>query len=149
MQSRNRAEWIILIIMRVLGVGAMLAIPAIFFPFSWMDSIHRYCGLGELPDVPIVHYLARSLSTFYAIVGAIALFMSRDIRANRPFVHLWGWLIMTTGFVMLGIDLAAGMPVSWTVAEGPPTILCGLLVVWLRQHIPVEPSQVNSADSQR
>lgn len=135
MQDRNRAEWTIVIIMRVLGVGAMLAIPAIFLPYSWMNAIHRYLGLGELPNVPIVLYLARSLSAFYAVVGAIALFMSRDIRTNRAFVPLWGLLILAMGFVMLGIDITAGMPTIWTISEGPPTVLCGAVVLWLCRHI--------------
>lgn len=135
MQDRNRSEWVILIVMRILGVSALLAIPAIFFPYSWMNNIHQYAGLGELPDVPIVHYLARSLSAFYAVVGTIALYMSRDIRTNRGFVRLWGCLIATIGIVLTGVDLSAGMPLEWTLCEGPPTIICGSMVIWLSAHI--------------
>jgi hypothetical protein len=43
-----------------------------------------------------------------------------------------------TGFVLLGIDLAAGMPTSWTLGEGPPTIVVGLVVLGLQRKISVK-----------
>jgi len=134
----NRSELSIVIILRVIGVCGLFAIPAIFLPYSWMNAIHEYMGLGELPDAPIVSYLARSLSAFYAIVSTIILFISFNIRHYRSFVKLWAIIVIVTGFVLLGIDIAAGMPTSWTMGEGPPTIVVGLVVLWLQRKITVE-----------
>ena len=131
----NRSELAIVIILRVIGITGLFAIPAIFLPYSWMNAIHEYMGLGELPDAPIVSYLARSLSAFYAIVSTIILFISFDIRHYRSFVKLWAIIVIVTGFVLLGIDITAGMPISWTLGEGPPTIVVGLVVLWLQRHI--------------
>lgn len=131
----NRSEWIITVILRVMGAGGMLAIPAIFFPYSWMNAIHGYLGLGELPDAPIVSYLARSLSVFYAMMGAISLFISLDVRGNRSFVKLWGFATGVVGLVLLGIDINAGMPASWTVGEGPMVASAGMIVLWLQRDI--------------
>ena len=103
-----------------------------------MNAIHRYLGMGELPDAPIVSYLARSLSAFYAAVSAIILFVSFDIRRHRSFVLLWAVVFIAIGFILLGFDLAAGMPTSWTLGEGPRAIVVGLIVLWLQQKIPVE-----------
>jgi hypothetical protein len=135
----NRSELAIVIIMRVIGVSGLFAIPAIFLPYSWMNAIHDYVGLGELPNAPIVSYLARSLSAFYAIVSTITLFISSDIRRYRSFVKLWAIIVTVIGFVLLGIDVIAGMPTSWTVSEGPPTIATGLLVLWLQRKIAEKP----------
>ena len=63
----KRAEVAIVVILRVLGGFALGAIPAIFLPYSWMNAIHDFMGLGDLPNAPIVSYLARSLSLFYAL----------------------------------------------------------------------------------
>jgi hypothetical protein len=134
----NRSELGIVIILRVIGVCGLLAIPAIVLPYSWMNAIHDIVGLGELPDAPIVSYLARSLSAFYAIVSTITLFVSCDIRRYRSFVKLWAIIVIVTGFVLLGIDIAAEMPTSWTASEGPPTIAIGLIVLWLQRKITVE-----------
>lgn len=82
----NRSELAIVVLLRVVGMTGLLAIPAIFLPYSWMNSIHGYLGLGKLPDAPIVGYLARSLSVFYAVVSAITLFVSFDIRRHRVFL---------------------------------------------------------------
>lgn len=92
-------------------------------------------NLGELPDAPIVSYLARSLSAFYAIVSTMTLFVSCDIRRYCSFVKLWAIIVTVTGFVLLGIDVTAGMPTSWTLGEGPPTIVVGLVVLWLQRQI--------------
>ncbi len=58
-------ELAIVIILRVIGITGLFAIPAIFLPYSWMNAIHDFMGLGELPNAPIVSYLARSLSAFF------------------------------------------------------------------------------------
>jgi hypothetical protein len=131
----NKPELAIVIIMRVIGVSGLFAIPAIFLPYSWMNIIHESMGLGVLPDAPIVSYLARSLSAFYAIVSTITLFIALDIWRYRSFVKLWAIIVIATGFVLLGIDVAAGMPTSWTVGEGPPTIAIGLVVLQLQKKI--------------
>ncbi len=131
----NRSEFAIIIILRTLGVGGLLAIPAILLPFEWMDSIHRYLGLGELPDAPITRYLARSLSAFYAMFGSITLLVSCDIWRYRALIRLWSFLFFTFGFVILAIDLTSSMPLSWTLSEGPPSIIIGATALWLQKHI--------------
>ncbi len=131
----NKSERALVIILRLVGITGLFAIGAIFLPFSWMNAIHNFLGLGELPNAPIVDYLARSLSAFYAIVSAIILFVSFDIRHYRSFVKLWGALVFLMGIALTGIDVAAGMPLSWTVFEGPPTAIVGLIVIWLQRRI--------------
>ena len=135
----NKPELAILVLMRFMGIGGLLAIPAIFLPYSWMNSIHEFMGLGTMPDTPIVSYLARSLSAFYAIVGTITIFVSLDIRRHRSFVRLLIVIAIVAGFVLLGIDTTAGMPMSWTISEGPPMIVIGVVVLWLQRKIAVEP----------
>ena len=121
-----------------MGVSGLFAIPAIFFPYSWMNAIHEYLGLGTLPDAPIVSYLARSLSGFYAVLGAMILFVSFDIRRYRSFLKLWAMLLIAMGVTLLGIDVTAGMPVSWTISEGPLLVAVGGTVMWLQRRIVVE-----------
>ncbi len=130
-----RSEIAVIVIMRIMGAFALLAIFAVFFPYSWMNACHEYMGLGTLPDEPIVSYLARSLSAFYAVQGTIALGISSDIRRYRPLVAMWAVLVTLMGAMMTWIDLTSGMPPSWTWSEGPPTIVVGLVVLWLQRKI--------------
>ena len=128
-------EQAVLWIMRVMGVATLLAAPCILLPYEWMNACHQFMGLGTLPHAPIVSYLARSLSLFYAIFGAITLFVSFDIRRYRPLVQLWGALVTISGILLLGIDIVAGMPLNWMIGEGPPTIAIGLIVFYCSQRI--------------
>ncbi len=136
----NRSEFVIMIIMRTMGVGGLLAIPAIFLPYSWMNACHEFLGLGTMPDAPIVSYLARSLSAFYAIVGTISLSVSFDIWRNRSLVRLWAIILTMMGIVLFGIDLASGMPTSWICIEGPPTMIIGLVLLRLQTSIRAMPN---------
>jgi hypothetical protein len=122
--------------MRLFGGSAMLALPFVFVPQSWMEDIHReWLGMGPLPEEPIVGYLARSTSMFYFIMGGLMLLMSFDLRRYRPPI---GYLLGTSllfGAVLVGVDLYEGMPLYWVVCEGPGIMLISsvMLMLWRRQ----------------
>lgn len=126
----HRSERVAVFVLRLIGIGGLSAIPAILMPDSWIAAIHSAAGLGEYPDAPIVGYLARSLSAFYAFNGTIALVISFEVRRYRPIIRLLAALFTIMGFVLLGIDLATGMPLLWTVCEVPTTIAIGVVLFW-------------------
>jgi len=130
-----KSELAILIILRFLGVAALFALPAVFLPYEWMNAIHGWAGLGDLPEAPIVEYLTRSLSLFYFTFGVLTLALSTDIRKYRSLIALWAVMIILMNVILIGIDLYAGMPLDWTLAEGPPAIIVGLLVLWLLRNV--------------
>jgi hypothetical protein len=55
-----------------------------------MAATHRWLGLGEMPTGPVVEYLARSLSAFYAVMGALCLVVAADLERYRPLVRFLG-----------------------------------------------------------
>jgi hypothetical protein len=130
----TRPDKALTILLRIIGGTALLAVVAVIMPLSWMASFHRWFGLGEMPIAPVVEYLARSLSAFYALFGAFCLFLSSDLARYRPVVRFLGWLAAVTGIALIGIDVAAGMPWWWTASEGPPTIAAGALIVFLARR---------------
>ena len=115
---------------RLIGLSAILAIFAVAMPFSWMRGIHEYLGLGEMPEGPIVEYLARSLSALYALVGFVFWYVSYRVEENLGFVRLLGALFLVFGIVLLGIGVKSAMPMAWILLEGPPAILLGIWVVY-------------------
>ena len=119
----TRADKVVVLLLRVLGVGSLLALVPVFMPFSWMAATHRWLGLGEMPAAPVVEYLARSVSAFYALVGALCLLVAADLDRYRPLVRSLGVAFALLGLVFLFIDLAAGMPWWWIAAEGPATVV--------------------------
>ena len=88
-----------------------------------------------MPDDPIVTCLARSLSAFYAIVGTFILYISFDVQRYRSLVKLWASLAVIMGIVLLLIDLSSGIPTSWTIFEGPMTLLMGVVLLWSQRRI--------------
>ena len=117
--------------LRISGSVMLLALAFVFVPRSWMKEIHLLLELGEMPDAPIVWYLARSTSAFYALAGALFWLVSFDVRAQRRILLFLGPVTVLVGVVLLGIDVAAGMPAEWTVTEGPLVVVFGFVLIYL------------------
>ena len=122
------ADKALVILLRFVGVGSLFALVAVFTPVSWMAATHRWLGLGEMPTAPVVEYLARSLSAFYAVTGALCLVLATDLERYRPLVRFLGVAFALMSLVLLGVDLAAGMPWWWTASEGPGGVVFGALL---------------------
>lgn len=137
-RALNRSERVIVAAMWFIGISTLFAWPAVVLPFSWMAEIHQWVGLGEMPDTPIVRYLARSLSSFYGILGILTLALVQDVRRYRPIVRLWIAVVPVTGIVLLAIDIEAGMPLSWTLTEGIPPLVLTPLLWWCGKRIESE-----------
>jgi hypothetical protein len=127
----TRTDKALVLLLRFLGIGSLFALAAVFMPTSWMAATHRWLGLGELPTAPVVEYLARSVSAFYALFGALFLVLAADLERFRPLVRFLGVVLALQGVVFIGIDLAAGMPWWWSAFEGPPEIALGALLFLL------------------
>lgn len=123
-------------ILRVVGTVALFALPCALMPYSWMDSIHQGLGMGRLSSDPIVGYLARSTSAFYAVLGGLFWVLSYDLPRYQPVLRYLGGAIIGFGVLLLAVDGLEGMPTWWTVAEGPFNLLFGAAIVALSQRLP-------------
>ncbi len=123
------------VIMRIEAVMAMTAIVPMAMPLPWMDAIHRWLGLGPMPQGPVVEYLARSISGMYAILGAYLWLLSTDIRRYAAPIRLWSIAVALFGVCLLVIDTTAGLPLSWILGEGPFLILMGAVAITLLGRI--------------
>ena len=126
----------LVILLRVWGAMGLLALFPVLMPVSWMAAVHGWVGLGEMPTSPIVEYLTRSVSALYAGFGGLLLVTSRDVRRNRVTVTYLAAMAVVFGIAVLGIDLYAGLPLSWILGEGPPTALFGVILLRLLRAVP-------------
>jgi hypothetical protein len=129
--TRTWQERLLCVLLRWVGGVSLLALVPIFMPHRWMDGIHRALGMGTLPAIPVVGYLTRSLSFFYALMGALLVFFSFDIAKYREALFFLGGAFIFFGMVMLGIDYSVGMPNLWKQIEGPYIIAFGVALLAL------------------
>ena len=113
----------------------MLALIAVCMPYSWMDAIHRWLGLGSLPASPVVGYLARSLSLFYALLGGLLVRLSFNPSRFRPVLMYLGAAFVVFGAATWRVDFAEGLPPFWKCGEGPIDIFYGALILWLTSRL--------------
>ncbi len=127
----TRREKVLVLLLRVLGISGLFALVAVFTPFSWMVAIHHWLGMGEMPTAPVVEYLARSLSAFYALFGALDLVLASDLERYRPLVRLLAVAVILMSVIFTGINLSAGMPWWWTAFYDLPGIGLGAWMYYL------------------
>lgn len=95
----------------------LAAVVPVFFPTDLMADLHQRLGLGGLARDRLTEYLTRSAAACYALHGGVLVLISTDVCRYRPLiVPLYG-LHLAFAAAMLGIDLFAGMPWWWTIAE--------------------------------
>lgn len=119
--------------LRLVGTASLLALPCALMPFSWMDATHRWLGLGSLPSEPIVPYLARSLSLFYAVLGGLLWTASFDLRRHRVILWYVGGAMLLLGLILCWVDLSAGLPTWWVLYEGPWDAMLGAIILLLNR----------------
>jgi hypothetical protein len=131
----QRAESLLVLLLRCGGVLLSLAFAAMFLPTSWMAASHGWLGLGEFPAGRLTDYLTRSISGLYGFHGVLLFVVASDpVRYERIVLYL-GVMNMLFGVTLLAIDLHAAMPALWTAFEGPPLVMIGIVTIYLRNRI--------------
>ena len=126
---------LLVVLLRLGGAATSAAFLAVFLPVEWMAATHQWLGLGEFPRAPIVDYLARSIAALYGFHGVLLFIIARDPARYRTIVQYAGVMNIVFGLLLTGIDVNAGMPAYWTLAEGPPIIGFGLFVLYLSRSL--------------
>ena len=122
-------------LLRLAGAVMLLAVGAVLMPRSWMAAAHQWLKLGPFPDGPIVVYLARSVSAFYAATGGLLLLVSRDLRRYAPVVAYFALAGILFGIAICTIDFMIGLPAWWTVGEGLSLFPLCIIVLALQWRI--------------
>lgn len=121
-------------LLRLFGLVDLCALFAVVVPHAWLSDAARAAGLAGLPADPVAGYLARSASLMYALHGATVFFISFDVRRYWPLIRCLALLAPVHGAIILGLDLAEGMPIWWTSLEGPAFAATGLFVLALQRR---------------
>jgi hypothetical protein len=112
----------------------LLAAGPVFFPTALMAQLHADLGLGTFPANPLTEYLTRSAAACYAMHGGMVLLLSTDVRRYRPMIP-WVYRIhLAFAAAVFGIDLFAGMPVWWTVAEGGTIAVVAVVILGVNRR---------------
>lgn len=115
--------------LRLVGTVAATAAFCALMPFSWMDVTHQALGMGTLPDKPIIAYLARSTSAFYALLGGYLWVLSFDLKRYHPLIRYTGSTVLLLGILLFWVDLTTHLPFFWRIGEGPVDMLLGTVML--------------------
>jgi hypothetical protein len=124
---------LLVVLLRLGGVLTASAFLTIVLPVEWMAAAHRALGLGDFPRAPVVDYLARSIAALYGFHGVLLLIVSTDPVRYRPIIKYFAVMNVLFGGIVLAIDLHAGLPLLWTLAEGPPVAGFGAAIALLNR----------------
>jgi hypothetical protein len=125
----SKQDRLLTLFLRIMGSAALLAVGAVVMPYSWMDAIHRWLGMGRLPSEPIVGYLARSTSGFYALFGGLMWVVSLDLQRHRLVLCYLGVAVIVFHLALFAVDIFEGMPLYWSLGEGPVNTAFGVYIL--------------------
>ncbi len=129
--ERFKAGWWLRVVLVLDGIACATAVFAVVTPHAWMSAVHDWLGFGPLPRGPVIEYLTRTTSAFYAMHGALELYASTDVRRHANIIGFLGVSSIVFGLCLLGIDVHAGLPWYWTPVEGPGIAFLGVLLLFL------------------
>lgn len=129
--AMNRWERWLTVFLRGSAVILASAIVASAMPISLMARLHAEVGLGEMPESPIVAYLARSGSAMYAMLGLLYWRVSCDLPRYLDLIRFLALCKLAFGIGIFALDYAIGMPTWWTWSEGPFIIVWSLTLLLL------------------
>lgn len=124
------------LLLRLIGTASLTALVFVVAPREWMREIHLWLGMGEIPESPVVWYLARSTSAFYALTGGLFWVVSFDLERHREVLIYLGWAVTLLGVALTGIDWAEGLPLFWKIWEGPFVMAYGLVLLLMSRALP-------------
>jgi hypothetical protein len=134
----TKQERLLKLFLRVIGTVALFAVVAVVMPYSWMNAVHQWLGMGQLPSEPVVGYLARSASAFYALFGGLLWLTSCDVQRHRLVLCYLGAAVIIFGVALFVVDLLEGMPLYWSLTEGPTNVTFGIVILIVSYRMGVE-----------
>ena len=105
------------LLIRLNAAVLLLAAVPVVFPTDLMAAMHARMGLGPFPRDRLTEYLTRSAAACYALHGAVVWMLSWDVARYRDLVTGMYRLHLLFAATIAGIDVWAGMPGWWTLAE--------------------------------
>ena len=119
------------VLLRTVGAVECLAFAAVVVPFRWMEAVHQWLGLGQMPDATVLRYLIREASFVYGVHGVLLWLLASDIERFRPLITFTGFSYLVTGPIFVVTGATAGMPWFWFIGEGLSCLAVGIVVLWL------------------
>ena len=129
-------EKILVVILRLNAVVLLAAFPMMLLPVEWMAATHRWLGLGEFPASPLMDYLTRSISFLYGFHGGLLLVVANNVRRYRGVVVYVVIMGLAFGASIIAVDLHAGLPLRWTLVEGPSVLVLAATLGLLLRSVP-------------
>ncbi len=132
----SKHEQALRLILLGIALAEFGAVIGVFMPISLMKTIHSLIGLGAMPEGVLVPYLARSLSAFYMVHAGVTGICALDVRRYSPMIKYLAWAGIAFASMVTYLDIHAGFPWYWTVAEGPGLAVLSVAMLVLLRRIP-------------
>jgi hypothetical protein len=129
-------ERALVFLLRLSGCLTLSAFLAMVMPAKWMAAVHERLGFGPFPETPVMIYLSRTIAALYGMHGIFVWLVASDVRRHRLFAAYAAWATASFGVLALWIDLGVGMPLWWTVGEGPVLLCEGALMLYFLRSVP-------------
>jgi len=96
----RKAELWLKLLLRVVGISAVLAVVPAIMPKSWLVWCVDKAEPGTRVHL-LITYLARLLSAYYTLLGILLLLFAGDVRRYAPAIRIVAiWCLLAAAFLV-------------------------------------------------
>lgn len=133
------------LLLRLMGAMELGALVGVCMPTALMAAAHEWLGLGRFPDGEVTPYLARCLSALYAMHGGFVWVASHDVRRYSGLIRYVAYTGIAFSVLICVLDILAGFPWWWLIAEGPTLTAACLVFLYLDARVRRDARDAGSA----
>lgn len=102
----RKAELWLKLLLRVVGISAVLAVVPAIMPKSWLVWCVDKAEPGTRVHL-LITYLARLLSAYYTLLGVLLLVFAGDVRRYAPAIRIVAiWCLLAAAFLVSSLLIA-------------------------------------------
>jgi hypothetical protein len=117
----------------ITGVLCFLAVVGLFLPMSAFETVVKFFGVEELPDLPLLNYAMRTGAATFVGIGVYFFILAMNPVKYGVLIPFSGLASIFIGVVCFITGATVKMPVMWYLGDSLSCIILGVLILAFQQ----------------
>ncbi|MBT8339488.1 MAG: hypothetical protein HKP58_11960 [Desulfatitalea sp.] len=124
MKSLKAALW-------VAAIGCLSSVPFIILPWSVVERIALWFGIGAIPNDLLIIYLLRVSCGVYGMIGVYFIILAKNPLGYGPMLDLGAYGLIIFGLLSLFVGWRLEMPLKIFSGDALSGLILGIIIIAL------------------
>ena len=112
----------------VTGIGCLVAVPFIFFPWHAIETIGSCFGIESLPNTPISIYFFKVVFGIFGLIGVFFIILAKNPLKYGAMLNLGSIGLILYGLLALILGLCIGLTPFVYIGDGLAGLVLGIVI---------------------